>query len=85
MPRCQGCGAIIDWVKTHNGVSMPVNPGYVEIDPNGPKITTVVTDDGRVCAGGKVDTLSLFPVATIKGRISHYATCPKSREFRRDR
>lgn len=84
MPKCKGCGAEIDWIKTVNGTSMPVDPGYIYIDLSGPKTTTIVTDEGRVVSGSLIDGESLFPVEKkAKGRESHFATCPKAGWFRR--
>lgn len=81
---CKGCGAPIDWVKTENGIAMPVNSEYVEIDITGPKITTVVTDEGKVEMGGPVNKDTLFPTEMIvRGRVSHFSTCPNARKFRR--
>lgn len=81
---CKGCGAPIEWVKTQNGVAMPVNPEYVEIDINGPKTITVVTDEGKVEMGGPVETDTLFSTGmVVRGRVSHFATCPNAGRFRR--
>jgi hypothetical protein len=81
---CRGCGAEIEWVKTQNGASMPVNPEYVEIDIAGAKTTTIVTDDGKVESGSLVNRDTLFPpTMEVKGRISHFATCPQAGRFRR--
>lgn len=86
MPNCKGCGAPIEWVKTQNGRSMPVNPEYIVIDLGGPKTITVVTDDGKVEIGGPVDTNNLFsPSMTARGRVSHFATCSSVGKFRNRR
>lgn len=83
MNKCRGCGAQIEWIKTENGKSMPVNPEYIEIDITGPKIITVVTDAGTIELGSPVDTACLFQGEnTVKGRISHFTTCPKAGSFR---
>jgi len=83
MAKCKGCGATIEWVKTERGQSMPVNPEYIEIDLAGSKMVTVVTDAGKVESGSFVDHSGLFPPEmVISGRVSHFATCPKAKEFR---
>lgn len=84
MAKCKGCGAEIEWVKTTNGTSMPVNPEYIEIDIAGPKTMRIVTDDGRVEAGGPVNPDDLFPPdMVVRGRLSHFATCPQANKFKR--
>lgn len=82
--KCKGCGARIIWVKTKNGTFLPCNPEAVEIDPAGAKTMCIVTDDGDVQWGSPVNRDSLFlPDKTIMGRLSHFATCPDAKKFRR--
>lgn len=81
---CRGCGAEIEWIKTKNGASMPVNPGYVEIDIAGAKIMTIVTDEGKVESGSPINRVTLFPPEMVaKGRISHFSTCPQASRYRK--
>jgi len=74
----------IDWIKTPGGKNMPVNPDYIEIDPAGHPHEAVVTDDGRVIKGSRLfEGDTLFPTqGKIRGRIAHWATCPKQKVFR---
>ncbi len=85
MDKCSGCGAAISWIKTPKGNSIPVNPDYIEIDPDGIKHEAIVTDDGRVVKGSRTAATqdTLFPSnTTIRGRIPHFATCPQSARFK---
>lgn len=84
MAICRGCGAEVEWIKTPSGRNMPVDMEYIELDPAGIPHDTVITDDGRVVKGFKiVDNSGLFPIeGTIRGRMPHWATCPKQTQFR---
>lgn len=84
MANCRGCGADILWVDTVNGRKMPVDPELVEIDIAGPKLITVITDEGKLEMGSKVDRSGLFlPDKVVTGRVSHFATCLRAGSFRR--
>lgn len=81
---CRGCGAPIAWIKTKDGKLMPCNPEEIEIDVGGAKTTIIITDDGKLEYGSPVDKYDLFPPdMTAKGRVSHFATCPKAERFRK--
>lgn len=81
---CRGCGAPIIWIRTRDGKHMPCNPEEIEIDISGAKTTTIITDDGRLEFGSPVDPEDLFPPAnTVKGWVSHFATCPAASKFRK--
>lgn len=84
MSTCRGCGAEIEWVKTLSGRDMPVNLDYIEIDPAGIPHETVVTDAGQVIKGSRLfEEGSLFQTDNkVRGRIPHWATCPKQKMFR---
>ena len=84
MAKCKGCGAEIEWVKTSNNRSMPVNPEYIEVDPSGIPHDVIVTDDGQVVRGCQVhDDRTLFQTAgKVRGRVPHWGTCPKQGQFR---
>lgn len=81
MPKCRGCGADIEWVQTASGRTMPVNPEYIDVIP-GVGDTTVVTDDGHIVRGYQRKEPGLFD-EPVRGRVSHFATCPKAGNFRR--
>jgi len=81
---CRGCGAPIVWIETNSGKHMPCNPEEIEIDIAGAKTTAIITDDGRLEWGSPVNRNDLFPPAkTVKGRVSHFATCSTAKKFRK--
>ena len=77
---CQGCGAHILWVKTRSGKPMPCDP-LIKTYWQQEKA------DGKVVTPGGDVVSCLFEgdpeEATGVGYISHFATCPKSRNFRK--
>lgn len=78
--QCYGCGQRILWIKTRAGKNMPVNPTMhnYKADPDGKE--KIVTTSGDVVTG----TTGATPEeADGIGYISHFATCPQSRNFRR--
>ena len=77
---CNGCGAKIFWIKTAKGKSLPLNPEPVVSDGN-PRSFLWVSDDehGIVEEGRFVKGLEKGKL----GRPSHWATCPKARDFKR--
>lgn len=75
MSTCKYCGRQIDWVKTTRGKPMPVDPDYIEYN-EAPLGTILVTD------GGHVITVEQRRFPTIRGRVSHFATCPHAQEAR---
>jgi hypothetical protein len=83
--KCRGCGAPIIWIRTRDGKHMPCNPEVVEIDPAGAKTMCIVTNDGGVEWGSPVTPDSLFGDMgqVVRGRASHFATCPEAKQFRR--
>lgn len=85
MAICESCGTEIKWVKTPNGRSIPVNLEYIEVDPKGIQHNTIVTDAGRVVRGSQVhDDRTLFQTeGKVRGRVPHWATCPKQTRFRK--
>ena len=85
MARCDGCGANIDWVETENKKRMPLDPGAIAIvtDCTEDESTeTIVTTQGQTLRGR-------IAIATdanvVRGRRSHFATCPMANDFRRAR
>lgn len=85
MAHCRVCGADIDWIETAGGKSTPVNPAYIEVDPHPLGNTKIYTDSGKVVTGIKLkDQGGLFPPGSvIRGRVSHFSTCPYAGNFRR--
>lgn len=71
--ECKRCGAPIVFVKSEKGKDMPADAVEVEGDW---KNTLIVVHEGV----GKVFTNA---PPTVIGRLSHFATCPFSSEFKR--
>lgn len=76
--RCRSCGKFIEWVKTTKGKNMPCDPEVLSHDEmnNG---DVLVTLGGHV---QRVDRSKSFP--SLRGRVSHFATCPNANEWRRE-
>lgn len=77
--QCRGCGADIAFIKTTKGKPMPVNPESVYFVPAGGPNTYVMID-GSVQRGRKPGT---GDKETRIGYISHFATCPAAKDFRK--
>lgn len=75
---CRGCQKPILWVKTTKGKNMPCDPEIIWFEPAGGPETFVVPD-GIIVRGKK------NPYGSVAGYISHFATCPESDRFRRNR
>lgn len=76
MSICKGCGREIRWIKTPSGKSMPVDAEAVSFTPaGGPE--TFVTELGKVVRGRRDSE------GYDLGYISHFATCPAAKHFRR--
>jgi hypothetical protein len=77
---CKGCGSIIKFIKTTNGKFTPCNTNRIFFyeDKNGKE--RLVTKDGKVVTG--VLCASDHPNALV-GYLSHFATCPNAKQFRR--
>lgn len=77
MALCRGCEQRIEWVRLTSGKNHPVDPDYVDYDEacDGDKL---VTDGGNIIT---VDCEMSRP--NVKGRISHFATCPHGDAFRK--
>lgn len=67
--RCSACGAPIQWCKTINGKSIPMDP---DGDEHG---NMTILDDGTAIHVKPEDGYGLY--------TSHFATCPNAEEFRR--
>lgn len=77
MSVCRSCNQPIDWVRTEKGKNMPVDPDYVEWN-EAKEGDILVTESGKVLTVRKAQN---FP--NLKGRISHFATCPEAKEWRK--
>ena len=79
--RCHGCGAEIVWIKTAAGKSMPCAPRPVPYWARpGAAEKVVLQNSGKVVScdfEGPRDEVTGF------GYISHFSTCPQTRDFRR--
>ena len=78
MPQCRACNAEILFIKTPKGKFIPCNPGLVDY-ANAKPGALLCSKDGDVV---KVDA-SKHQNKT--GYVSHFATCPKADEFRRNK
>ena len=77
MSLCRSCGQQVEWVTTTKGKKMPVDPEVVEYE-DAEKGTVLVTE------GGNVITVNEFQrMPNVRGRISHFATCPQADQWRR--
>ena len=77
MSICRSCGAQIDWVKTTAGKNMPVEGEHVEYN-DAEEGMVLITDGGNVY---KVTPDKHLP--SVKGRISHFSTCPNADDWRK--
>ncbi len=77
MAICRSCGAKIEFQPTKTGSNMPVDPEYIEHD-EGETGMKIVTDGGNVIT---IDEGVSRP--SVRGRISHFSTCPDADKFRR--
>lgn len=74
MNTCRGCGAAIQFGRTSNGKTMPIDTvasddGNVVFEANGVDVT-VLTNEQKL-----TDTRPRF--------MSHFATCPDRQKFKR--
>lgn len=78
MAKCKGatCGAEIIWARLDNGRGIPLDP---EPNPNG---NIVVVPGG---SGGELPVRYLRKGEEAEGEryVSHFSTCPDSKDFRR--
>lgn len=78
--QCRGCGARVIWIRTRAGKNMPCDPTMhnYRIDPTGKE--KIVTQSGDVVSG----VTGVTPDESDGiGYISHFATCPSARNFRK--
>lgn len=85
MADCKGCGAIIEWVVTVAGVSMPIDPdpvpdGNVEFTGRTASTSTGWScPEVRVVAAGEQ---SLFAELEPDRYQAHFRFCPDAESFR---
>lgn len=73
MPKCRGCGKEVKFIQLKSVKFNPVDPELFDIfDDNDPNLM-VVSPSGEV---GRLSELG-------EGYISHFATCPNSKDFRK--
>lgn len=69
--KCRSCGTEIEWARTVRGVPIPL-----DIEPD---------DDGNLVLVNGVARATIPEDRGRPLRISHFATCPQSGSWRRDR
>lgn len=88
MSNCQGCGQDISWTQSSRGKWIPLDATFLYVTKAkvSTQKATVVDSQGIVVTGWVVadGDARLFPDA-VRGRVSHFASCPKASEFRRPR
>ena len=72
---CRGCGAQILWTRTSSGKAMPCDPNPIFFARGGGP-ETFVTPEGKVERGKRSKEGQV-------GYISHFATCPYSKRFKK--
>lgn len=77
---CRGCGAPIVWIPTQAGKAMPCDPDLLTYWAKRGGTKKIVTPNGEVISAELEGPLEK---ATGVGYTSHFATCPKSSDFRR--
>lgn len=83
MPRCSSCDEPIEWVLTqHAKKPMPVDPPYLVVTPDLKGTTIIVTDAGAIVRGVVAEAST---PDTVRGRVSHFATCPSAGAHRSGR
>lgn len=81
MSYCKGCGQPIDWVRTHAGKNMPIDPEPVYII-TGEGRDKFVTDEGEVLSG-RLAKPKEISAGTPVAFIPHWATCPEAGRFKK--
>lgn len=78
MSVCRSCNQPIEWIKLESGKNHPVDAsGYYELSDAKPG-EVLVTDSGKVM---KINEHTSY--GSLKGRYSHFATCPQANEWRK--
>ena len=81
--KCRACGAQIVWVTMQSGKKMPCDAELIHAVADEKAKTSFVLPGGIIKHG----TIGRHPdgTADFVGYRSHFETCPKSEEFRRER
>lgn len=81
---CRTCGAPILFIRTPRGKLLPVDAEPVlVVRRGGTQTETIVTEDGQVIRGFRVDGHADPTVGRYEGRRPHWVTCPHGDEFGR--
>lgn len=80
--KCRGCGKEIIWIRTASGKSMPCDPEEVVYWAKDKAPGKVITPSGEVVSCTFEGDISQ---ATGMGYVSHFASCPSAKKFRRQR
>lgn len=80
MATCSGCGARIIWIQTQRGKKMPCDPRPVPYWAKEKAPGKIVTPNGAI-----ISCEFTGDIATVTGTgfIPHWATCPKSKAFKK--
>lgn len=83
MSNCRSCGAPIDWQKTAKGKNIPMNPTFLNYRDYKPGmfITTAEGDTYKI-DGRKIEA-NPEHYKDLKGRVSHWSTCPNSADHKK--
>ena len=77
---CRGCGALMIWIPTPAGKAMPCDPDQLTYWQKKGGSQKIVTPNGEVVSA---ELEGPPEKATGIGYRSHFATCPRSEDFRR--
>ena len=88
MATCKSCGEEIGFVKMQSGKFMPVNgmeqeTYYLDLNDRAEPQMMVVTENGA-CFKGRIGRSNEDGVMQVKGRESHFATCPFADSHRKE-
>lgn len=81
MSVCRGCGTPLEWIRTKEGRSMPVDPETVFVI-EGEGRDRFITDEGEVITGRRATPEEERPELTV-AFVPHWKTCPDADRFRR--
>lgn len=92
--KCRSCQSPILWQVTKAGRAMPLDPAVVEVVPyeaelvdpevHAQRLENVVVDGGEVVRGWRCPPELRTDLPRVRGRISHFATCPNASGHRRN-